>query len=125
MSRVLCETWGFLGTEYKSPTSRKNREKWGTQSTVLRTLSAYRLRLPRHQPPQHILQNPTVGVVQRLLRRIDAHQRIELDCAFVFPCTDGADFDLAPGGELFDYPANAGDLKRFFSGQLERVGVLP
>jgi hypothetical protein len=30
------------------------------------------LGFPRQQLPQHILQNPAVGVVQRLLRRVDA-----------------------------------------------------
>ncbi len=38
-------------------------------------LNPHRLRagFRRQQLPQHILQNPAVGVVKRLLRRIDAH----------------------------------------------------
>jgi len=35
-------------------------------------LHSHRLRLPRQQLPQHILQNPAVGVVERRLRCVDA-----------------------------------------------------
>lgn len=33
-----------------------------------------RTRLPRQQLPQHILQYPAVGVVERLLRRVEQHR---------------------------------------------------
>ncbi len=33
MARVFCETWGFLLAIVKIPTSRKEREKWGTRRT--------------------------------------------------------------------------------------------
>ena len=75
------------------------------------------------QLPQHILQNPAVGVVERFLRRVDADQRVELDrvsCAVSAART----FTCASGGEFFDYVADAGDLEDFFAGQLERFGGL-
>src|ERR1700693_484060 len=94
-------------------------------------LYLYRLRtrLRRQQLPQHILQNAAVGVVERLLWRIDAHQRVELDRLVLPPSTavsarSGAHFYLAPGGEVFDTIADSGDLEDFFARQLERFGVL-
>ena len=44
-----------------------------------------------------ILQDPTVGVIQSLLRRVDAHQGIELGCfavneARTFTCLPAANF---------------------------------
>ena len=50
-----------------------------TTETVAETLHPHRLRLGRQQLAQHVLQNAAIGVVERFLWRIDAHDGIEFD----------------------------------------------
>src|SRR5579864_74459 len=117
--RKFLDGWEIL-------TSGNTGQKWGTpghdggHQTLL--LRSYRLRFGCQQLPQHILQNAAVGVVERFLRGVDAHQGFELDWVFAFLRR----FHLhgAAGGELVDYFADAGDFKRFFTRQIERVDIL-
>src|SRR5579863_1382786 len=94
-------------------------ETWEFSTT---NLNPHRLRLPRQQLPQHILQDPAVGVVQGFLRRVDADQGTELDIRLAFH--GGPHFYFAAGGEVLDQVADAGDLEHFFSRQFERFRVL-
>ena len=85
-------------------------ERCGTSGTLAPARSESRVhgrRLARNQLPQHKLQNPAIGVVLRLLRSVDAHQRVELFLA----C---ADFHLPACGKLPHQIADARNLKDFF-----------
>lgn len=61
-----------------------------------------------YQPPQHILQNPAIGVVQRFLWGVDADDGFELDRLYGIVFADGVQFHCASGGEFLDYVADAG-----------------
>src|SRR5260370_28970964 len=67
-------------------------------------------------------QYPAVSVVERFLRSINAHDCRKL-CRLAI--AGGPNFHLAPCGEMLDHVTDAADLKHFFSGELERVRVLP
>src|ERR1700682_1454731 len=86
-------------------------------STRGKCLHLYRGRLAGDQLAQHKLQEGAVVVVLRLLRRVDAHQRVEL---FGLACARGAHFHLLAGGELPDQAADGRNLKDFFACQVER-----
>jgi hypothetical protein len=73
------------------------------------------------QLPQHVWQNPPVGVVLRLLRRIDAHGGGELGR---LPVRGRAHLDLAAGREVLDELPNPRNFEDFFSRQLQRFRVL-
>src|SRR5258706_2905734 len=76
---------------------------------------------PPQQLPQHILQNAAVSVVERLLRRIDPDQRVELDCSFL---ALGSNLHRAPCSEAFHHVADTADLEHFLARQPERLRVL-
>ena len=79
-------------------------------------------RLGRKQLPQHIMQNPPVGVILRLLRSINPHQRFELGGLSI---ANRANVHLASRGEFRNQRRNAGDFKYFLSGQSQMLSSFP
>src|ERR1700682_4217924 len=87
-------------------------------STRGKCLHVHRGRLAGDQLAQHKLQDAAVGVVLRLLRRVDAHQRVEL---FGLACARGANSHLFAGRELPDQVDDGRNLKDFISPEVQRL----
>src|SRR5450432_561238 len=74
----------------------------------------HRRRLTCNQLAQHKLQNAAVGVILRLLRRVDAHQSAE----FFLPGTDPY---LLARSKLPDQVADRGNLEDFIAREAQRL----
>ena len=73
------------------------------------------------QLPDDVLQNSAVTVILRLLRRIDAQQRLELHDGAIL--ARGFDLKLLARLEVVDQLLDSRDFKSLFAGQSERLRV--
>ena len=80
-------------------------------------LRPHRLRLVGQQLPEHILQNPAVRVIERFLRRVDAHQCLELDR--ILALRSGRHMQGTSGREVLDHVADAGNLEYLLARQFQ------
>src|ERR1700690_1925650 len=83
-------------------------------STRGKGLHVYRGWLTCNQLAQHKLKNAAIGVILRLLRRVDAHQGVELFLS-------GPNLHLLAGSKLPDQVANRGNLKDFIAREAQRL----
>src|SRR5690349_20842093 len=105
------------------------RRFWGMRAksdyssgrTATSASGPYGLPAACQQLAQNVLQNAAVRVVQRLLRRVDAKNGLELFC--VWPVLR-PNFHSGAGGESLDQGSDSCDLKDFVPGQRKRFGAL-